>query len=146
MGKKAKKELKEEEKKDLKRTKTDEYYDEFTKENMIIEDLEEKEVVKEETIEVKKEDKEEKTKPKITKNQFIILNIQFIFSIITLVLAVVYFFQKRVMFALQISLGLTMIITGVNNLKVYKRKGFSILYFLLGIVLFVLAVLNILGV
>ena len=50
------------------------------------------------------------------------------------------------MFALQISLGLTMLITGVNNLKVYKRKAFTILYFLLGIALLILAVINILGI
>ena len=139
---KKEKELKEEQK-DSKRTKSDEYYDEFTKENIVIDDLEEEDEV--EVVKTEKQ-KDVKTKAKLTKNQFILLNIQFILSIITLVLAIVYFFKKNVMFALQISLGLTMLITGFNNLKVYKRKAFTILYFLLGIALLILAVINILGI
>lgn len=151
------------EKKQNKRTKSDEYYDELTRENKIIKDLEveqdielEDKVDEEEnyskSIEKVIEEKEEpiakviKPKTKISKNQLLLLNIQFIFSIITLILAVTYFFQKRVMFALQISLGLTMMITGVNNLKVYKRKSFTVLYFVLGIALFVIAILNIMGI
>lgn len=148
MKKKKKTEVKEvksvdENKNELKRTKSDEYYDEVTKENEIIEVLD---TVNESESGESDEVKEKVQKPKLTKKQFILLNIQFILSIITLILAIVYFFQKRVMFALQISLGLTMLITGVNNLMIYKRKAFTILYFLLGIVLLVLAIINILGI
>lgn len=148
MKKKKKTEVKEvksvdENKNELKRTKSDEYYDEVTKENEIIEVLD---TVNESESGESDEVKEKVQKQKLTKKQFILLNIQFILSIITLILAIVYFFQKRVMFALQISLGLTMLITGVNNLMIYKRKAFTILYFLLGIVLLVLAIINILGI
>ena len=110
---------------------------------------------KEEIIveEVKEENKEEKVFKKIedTKKQnprikYTLFFIQFLLSIITLVFAIIFFFNKNVVAPFQISLALTMIVMGINNLLVYKRKIFTFLYFIIGFVLLVLAVLTILGV
>ena len=136
-----------------KRTKTDDYYYELTKENKIVDIIKEKEEkikeekTKEEKIkeEQKPQDNKSVTKKNVTKSDMIFLNIQFFLSIITIVLVIVYFFNKSLMFALQISLGLTMIVTGVNNIKVYKRKALTVFYFILGIALLVLAVITMLG-
>ena len=127
-----------------KRTKTDDYYDELTKENKIVDIIKEQdeEYIKEE---YKTQDNKSITKNKITKFDMFFLNIQFFLSIITFILAIVYFFNKSIIIVLQIVLGLTMFVTGINNIKVYKRKALTVFYFVLGIALLVLAVITMLG-
>ncbi len=129
-----------------KRTKTDDYYDELTKENKIVDIIKEKDGEEKEEIETEEEkEKVLKAQKKITKSDMFFLNIQLFFSIGTFVLAIIYFFNKNLMFVLQIVLGLTMIVTGVNNIKVYKRKSLTVFYFALGIALLVLSVITMLG-
>ena len=55
-------------------------------------------------------------------------------------------FNKGLMAYLQISLALTLIVIGINNIVVYKRKILPVVYFLMGASLIALAVLTILGV
>ena len=110
-----------------------------------------KKIEKKETKAVEKKEVEvaKKIEPKKDQNKkpaFILLVVQFILSLVTLALAVTYMFNNNVMVALQISLALTMIVMGINNLLVYKRKIFTFLYFIIGLILLVLAVLTILGI
>lgn len=109
---------------------------------------------KEEIIveEVKEENKEEvskkieDTKKNNSKLKFAMLIIQFFLSLVTLAFAITFVFNKNIVAPFQISLALTMFSMGINNLLVYKRKFFTILYFIIGLALAVLAVLTILGV
>ena len=140
-----------------KRTKTDEYYDEVTKENKIIEEIEileveEKTQDKKNKVEKKAKEEEEVIakkipieKKKLSQVDLILLNLQLIMSLCTLVVGVMFFFKNNMLFWLQLSLGITMLTMGVNNLKIYKRKSVTIMYFLLGVLLVVLAVLTKIG-
>ena len=140
-----------------KRTKTDEYYDEVTKENKIIEEIEileveEKKQDKKNKVEKKAKEEEEVIakkiplqKKKLSQTDLILLNIQLLMSICTLVVGILYFIKNNMLFWLQLSLGITMLTMGINNLKIYKRKSVTIMYFLLGILLVVLAVLTKIG-
>lgn len=140
-----------------KRTKTDEYYDEVTKENKIIEEIEileveEKTQDKKNKVEKKAKEEEEVIakkiplqKKKLSQTDLILLNIQLLMSICTLVVGILYFIKNNMLFWLQLSLGITMLTMGINNLKIYKRKSVTIMYFLLGILLVVLAVLTKIG-
>lgn len=110
------------------------------KEKVVVEEIE--------VIDVDNKEKEENIDKKLrNKNiKMTMLVVQFFLSIITLVFVVLFLFKKSVLAGLQISLALTLFVTGINNMITYKRKFFTILYFLLGLVLAVLAVLTILGV
>ena len=156
--KEEKKEKKEESKeKSKKRTKTDEYYDEVKKENKIIEEiknLKEEKKTQDKKNKVEKKAKEEEEviakkipieKKKLSQTDLILLNIQLLMSICTLVVGILYFIKNNMLFWLQLSLGITMLTMGINNLKIYKRKSVTIMYFLLGILLVVLAVLTKIG-
>ena len=154
---KKEKELKEKNQgKKNKRTKTDDYYDEVTKEHEIIEEIEvlEKEEKKKEDNEEKKDNEEQEEvvakkipqeKKKLSQVDLILLNLQLIMSLCTLVVGVMFFFKNNMLFWLQLSLGITMLTMGVNNLKIYKRKSVTIMYFLIGVLLIVLAVLTKIG-
>ena len=75
-----------------------------------------------------------------------LLVIQFFLSIITLGFVITFIFNKNIMAYLQISLALTLIVIGINNIVVYKRKVLPVAYFLMGAILITLSVLTILGV
>jgi hypothetical protein len=104
------------------------------------------EIVKEiEELDNKKEEiKEEKIENKQVKAYMLV--IQFFLSIITLVFVILFLFKKNVLAPLQISLALTLFVMGINNILVYKRKFFTLVYLVIGLALLVLAVLTILGV
>ncbi len=91
-----------------------------------------------------KEIKEEKKENKNIK--IYMLAVQFFLSIITLIFVVLFLFKKNVLACLQISLALTLIVIGINNIIVYKRKILSAVYFLIGAGLITLAVITILGI
>lgn len=108
------------------------------KEKVIVEEIEE---------ETKKEQEKGNDKKKENgKLKFTMLVIQFFLSIVALAFAIVFFFNRNIVVPFQISLSLTMFVMGINNLLIYKRKVFTFLYFLIGLVLLILAVLTILGV
>lgn len=73
-------------------------------------------------------------------------DLQIIFTIATIVLLVWYFFDSSVLTFLQISLGICLIVMGVNNYLINKKKINTILYSLMGIILLILSVLVLLGV
>ena len=112
------------------------------KEEIIVEEKE-KEIVVEE---IKEEVQENDTNKKNTRLKFVMLIIQFFLSIVTLAFAITFIFNRNIVVPFQITLALTMFAMGINNILVYKRKFFTILYFLIGLILLVLAVLTIMGV
>lgn len=71
--------------------------------------------------------------------------IQLILTIITIILAISYFINNDLLVFLQISLAFTMIIMGYNNKKIYKRTGFTYFYIIMGIIIFGIALIKLLG-
>ena len=112
--------------------------------------VEKNEEIKIEEIQEEKEEvvfkKIEDTKKQNPRLKYAMLFAQFFLSIITLAFAITFMFNKNIVAPFQISLALTMFVMGINNLLVYKRKFFTIIYFIIGLALIVLAVLTILGV
>lgn len=80
-------------------------------------------------------------------NSLFPLYLQAGFSVITLILLIVFFINKDVVGLLQMSIGITLIITGYNNHHVYKRSIITtIANFFVGLILLVLSVISIMGI
>lgn len=94
---------------------------------------------KKETVAVEQENNKKNT-------NMIMLVVQFLLSLVTLVFAIIFIFNRNIIVGLQISLSLTLFATGINNIITYKRKFATILYFILGLALATLAVLTIIGI
>lgn len=79
-------------------------------------------------------------------NSLFPLYLQAGFTVITLILLIVFFINKDIIGLLQMSIGITLIITGYNNYRVYKRSLITIAYFFVGLILLVLSVISIMGI
>ena len=80
------------------------------------------------------------------KSNLVPIYLQALLSVVTIILFIVYLINKDTAGLLQIGLGLTLIVTGFNNYKVYHRPLLTIAYFVVGIILLVLAVITIMGI
>lgn len=95
----------------------------------------------------KKETKKISSNKKNNKtNSLVPLFLQAIFSIITLILVIVYFLNESTVGLLQMSLGFTLIIMGYNNYKVYHRPFLTLIYFVVGLLLFSFSIMTIMGI
>ncbi len=79
------------------------------------------------------------------KKRNLVFFIQLVFTIVTLVFLIMFIFNKKFLYLLQIALGITTIITGYNHFLTHKKKNISIMYFIIGLVLLILAVITIIG-
>lgn len=79
-------------------------------------------------------------------NSIFPLYLQAIFSVVTLILLIVFFINKDIIGLLQMSIGITLVITGYNNYRVYKRSFITIAYFFVGLILLALSVISIVGI
>lgn len=85
-------------------------------------------------------------KGKINKSNIILVNIQIILTIVSVVVFVMYIFNKEMWNILQFCLGFTLLFLAYMNYKVYKNKRYAIFYLIVGIVLIVFNILNMVGV
>jgi len=74
------------------------------------------------------------------------ITLQFISTIVTLALLIWYGFNNKVLMFLQFFLGLTLIIMGINNYRIYKKKLNTIVYCIIGGLLLALTFFLALGV
>lgn len=72
--------------------------------------------------------------------------LQLILTLLTMILLIVSLFHAPMWLYLQLSLGFSFIVMAYNNQVIYKRKGFTILYLVLGVVLVLFALVMLLGV
>ena len=87
-----------------------------------------------------------KLEKKIEKKDMIFVYIQMIVTIIVLVLFFIYMFNnKSVLGYLEIAVAIDLFLTGYNNVKIYKRSNITIYYIIFGVILLVLAIMNLLG-
>lgn len=75
------------------------------------------------------------------------INVQVILTICTVVLFVMYFFNKEFLWLFEMFVGFTLLDLGYNNYKIYmKGKFITIVYTVTGIVSVILGILNVIGI
>ena len=78
----------------------------------------------------------------INKFNILFVDIQIVFTILTVILFVIYLFNRDLLSYLQLSLGVTLLVMAYNNYRIYKRAGTTILYVIVGVLLLVLDLLR----
>ncbi len=70
------------------------------------------------------------------------LYLQGIITLLAVVFAVITIFNREMVTVIQILLGLDLFVMAYNNLVLFKRKLFTILYAIAGVVVLVITILN----
>ena len=81
-----------------------------------------------------------------TDKRIYLIYLQFFLTIIIIVAAVMTIFHRELFPALQLMLGITLVVMGINNRFTYRRKYFTLIYCIIGIGLMVLFILARLGI
>ena len=75
----------------------------------------------------------------------ILIILQFILTIGLIIFGIITIFKTELLYIFEIFLGITLVVMGINNMLIYKRKNLTILYLIIGLGSCFLAVLKILG-
>ena len=89
--------------------------------------------------------KSKKQKEKSTTYLKYLIILQFILTIGLIVFGIITIFKTELVYVFELFLGITLIVMGINNHLIYKRKNLTILYFLIGLGAFILAILKLIG-
>ena len=71
--------------------------------------------------------------------------LQFVLTIGLIIFGIVTIFNTDLLYIFEIFLGITLLVMGLNNFLIYKRRNLTILYIIIGLGSIVLAVLKLLG-
>ena len=71
--------------------------------------------------------------------------LQFFLTIGLIIFGIVTIFKTDLLYIFEILLGITLLVMGLNNFLIYKRRNLTILYIIIGLGSIVLAVLKLLG-
>ena len=85
-------------------------------------------------------------KKKVNKINLIFVIIQYILTFSCLILGVLYLFGSNALNLLRIVAGIDLILMGITNYLVYKKRKIMFIYLFFGIVILVLGILSIIGV
>ncbi len=75
----------------------------------------------------------------------ILIVIQFILTISVIILGIVTIINPKLIYIFEIVLGSTLLIMGLNNYLIYKRKNLTLLYAIIGLGSIILAILKLIG-
>ena len=75
----------------------------------------------------------------------VLIILQFILTIGLIIFGIVTIFKTDLLYIFEIFLGVTLLVMGLNNFLIYKRRNLTILYIIIGLGSIVLAVLQLLG-
>ena len=75
----------------------------------------------------------------------VLIILQFILTIGLIIFSIVTIFNTDLLYIFEIFLGATLLVMGLNNFLIYKRRNLTILYIIIGLGSIVLAVLKLLG-
>ena len=75
----------------------------------------------------------------------ILIAIQFILTISVIILGIVTIINPKIIYIFEIVLGITLLIMGLNNYLIYKRKNLTLLYAIIGLGAIILAILKLIG-
>lgn len=76
----------------------------------------------------------------------ILIILQFFLTIGLIIFGIITIFKIDLLYVFEILLGITLIVMGINNFLIYKRKNLTPLYLIIGLGSIILAVLQLLGV
>ena len=71
--------------------------------------------------------------------------LQLFLTIVIIVFGIITIFKTELLYIFEILLGITLLVMGVNNFLIYKRRNLTILYLIIGLGSIILAVLQLLG-
>lgn len=83
---------------------------------------------------------------KINEYNILYVNIQAILTICTCVLLVIYFFNNKVLWLLEIFGGLTLLMISFNNYIIYRKGKFTVVYLVIGIITIIFGIVNLMGI
>lgn len=89
--------------------------------------------------------KAKKIQEKSVNHLKILIAIQFILTIGLIIFGIITIFNTDLLYIFEIFLGITLLVMGVNNFLIYKRRNLTILYLIIGLGSIILAVLQLLG-
>ena len=89
--------------------------------------------------------KAKKQKEKSINHLKILIALQFILTIGLIIFGIITIFNTDLLYIFEIFLGITLLVMGVNNFLIYKRRNLTILYLIIGLGSIILAVLKLLG-
>lgn len=75
----------------------------------------------------------------------VLIAIQFILTITVIIFGIVTIINPNLLYIFELILGITLLIMGLNNYLIYKRKNLTILYLIIGLGSCFLAILKLLG-
>lgn len=75
----------------------------------------------------------------------VLIILQFFLTIGLIIFGIVTIFKTDLLYIFEILLGITLLVMGLNNFLIYKRRNLTILYIIIGLGSIVLAVLKLLG-
>lgn len=75
----------------------------------------------------------------------VLIILQFILTIGLIIFGIVTIFNTDLLYIFEIFLGATLLVMGLNNFLIYKRKYLTILYIIVGLGSIILAILKLLG-
>ena len=75
----------------------------------------------------------------------VLIILQFFLTIGLIIFGIVTIFKTDLLYIFEILLGITLLVMGLNNFLIYKRRNLTILYIIIGLRSIVLAVLKLLG-
>ena len=71
--------------------------------------------------------------------------LQLFLTIVIIVFGIITIFKTELLYIFEILLGITLLVMGVNNFLIYKRRNLTLLYLIIGLGSIILAVLQLLG-
>ena len=83
---------------------------------------------------------------KISEINILGIILQIVVTIIVLVLGIISLFNNSFLSWFEIFIALDLMIMACNNIKIYQKKGFTFYYFIVGIFIFIIGILSMLGV
>lgn len=84
----------------------------------------------------------ERSSKKITKY---LVTIQFILTIILIISSIIAIFKHGLINLVGLILGITLIDMGINNNLIYKRKGLTLIYIIIGLIVAIIFIFKWLG-
>ena len=83
---------------------------------------------------------------KIDETNILLVNLQIISTLASFVALIMYLFQRKMFQILCICLSLNLFVLAFNNYKIFKKKNYTMVYIIAGIVLLVYTILQMMGV
>ncbi len=75
----------------------------------------------------------------------VLIILQFILTIGLIIFGIITIFKIELLYIFELLLGITLLIMGLNNFLIYKRRNLTILYVIIGLGSIILAILKIIG-